>query len=205
MTEIKDKGKTVKEKENTAETPAEDQKTEQQEKTETKKPKKKIATKEQEQEEKIKALEQRLSVLETESQSLKDQLLRKIAEFENYKRRTEKEFIDHLEFANVELILEILPVIDDFERSLQHMEESKDEDSHLEGIRLIYKKLFSTLEKRGLKPIDSVGEEFDPEQHQALMQVESDKYESGHIVEEHLKGYKLNDKVIRHSQVLVAK
>ncbi len=156
-------------------------------------------------EKKIEALEQVKSNLEEENKILKDQLLRKAAEFDNYKRRTEKEFINLLDSANEELILEILPAIDDFERSLQHMEESENNDSHSEGIRLIYKKLISTLEKKGLKPIDAIGQEFDPDQHQALLQVESDKHESGSVVEEHLKGYKLNEKVIRHSQVLVAK
>lgn len=171
----------------------------------TKKSNRKSGKKANELEKKIVTLEQEKSALDEENKTLRDQLLRKAAEFDNYKRRTEKEFISLLDSANEELILDILPAIDDFERSLQHMEESENNDSHSEGIRLIYKKLISTLEKKGLKPIDAIGLEFDPDQHQALMQVDSDKYESGTVVEEHLKGYKLNEKVIRHSQVLVAK
>jgi len=156
-------------------------------------------------EKKIKSLEQKSEKLAEENKTAKDQLLRKVAEFENYKRRTEKEFINHLGSANEELILEILPVIDDFERSLQHFEETDSSDPHLEGIRLIYKKLVTTLEKKGLHPIDAVGQDFDPDEHQALLQVDSEEFESGQVVEEHQKGYKLNEKVIRHSQVLVAK
>ncbi len=155
---------------------------------------------------KIAELEKKVKALEEENQQLKDQYLRKLAEFDNYKRRTEKEFLAHLEFANEELIKELLPVLDDFERFLKHAEEEDvSAESLKEGVQLIYKKMMGVLEKKGLKAMESIGEEFDAEKHQALMQVESEKHESGYIVDEHLKGYTLNDKVIRHSQVLVAK
>ena len=164
-----------------------------------KKPKK---TKEQK---KIEELKNNISELEETINQLKDQSLRKAAEFENYKRRTEKEFLAHLEFATEGLIAELLPVIDDFERSIEHASKSENPDSLKEGVELIYKKFIGILEKKGLKVMESIGEEFDTEKHQALMQIESDKVESGHIVDQHLKGYYLNDKVIRHAQVLVAK
>lgn len=150
-------------------------------------------------------LHQKVSELETQVNQLKDQNLRKIAEFENYKRRTEKEFLAHLEFANEGLITEILPVLDDFERFLEHAENPEEKNPLKEGVELIYKKMYSILEKKGLKVMDVIGKEFDTEQHEALMQVETDKQESGHIVDQHLRGYLLNDKVIRHAQVLVAK
>lgn len=153
----------------------------------------------------IQKLEEKIKKLEDENKQLKDQSLRRIAELENYKRRTEKEFLAHLEYANEGLISDLLPAIDDFERSLEHSEKTDNNDSLKEGVVLIYKKLMSTLEKKGLKKMESVGQEFDPEKHQALMNVESDKYESGYVIEEHLKGYTLNDKVIRHSQVMVTK
>ncbi len=157
-------------------------------------------------EKKIKELEEKIKKLEEENQSLKDQNLRRIAEFENMKRRKEKEFLQILQNANEELILELLPVIDDFERFLDHAnDENQNVESLKQGIELIYKKMMQILEKQGLKPIESVGQEFDAEKHQALMQVDSDKHPSGHIVDEHLKGYTLNGKVIRHAQVLVAK
>ncbi|MBN2710450.1 MAG: nucleotide exchange factor GrpE [Calditrichaceae bacterium] len=154
---------------------------------------------------KIASLEAEIESLTKEKDSLKDQLLRKMAEFENYKRRSEKEFLSVLENANENLITEILPVLDDFERSLEHFKNSDNQKSLVEGVELIYKKLISILEKKGMKPMETIGKEFDPEMHQALMQVDSDKFKSGYIVDEHLKGYLLNDKVIRHAQVLVSK
>jgi len=187
--------------EDMAEAQAKDEVVEESKTTDTskKKPKK---SKEQK---KIEELQNKNKELESQINQLKDQNLRKIAEFENYKRRTEKEFLAHLEFANEGLITEILPVLDDFERFLEHADNSGDKNSLKEGIELVYKKLYSVLEKKGLKVMEVVGEEFDTEQHEALMQVETDKQESGHIVDQHLKGYLLNDKVIRHAQVLVAK
>ena len=143
--------------------------------------------------------------LKEEQSKLKDQLLRKTAEFDNFKKRTEREFYDRVLNANERLITELLPVLDDMERAIDHAKQSDDKNSLLEGSELIGKKLFSILEKQGLKYMPAQGEEFDPEKHDALMQIEKDDVESGKIVEEHLKGYTLNDKVIRHSQVIVAK
>jgi molecular chaperone GrpE len=155
---------------------------------------------------KIQELEEKIKQLEEENKALKEQNLRRIAEFENFKRRKEKEFLEILQNANEELIIELLPVVDDFERFLLHAnDENQNVESLKQGVELIYKKLMQVLEKQGLKPIESIGEEFDAEKHQALMQVDSDEHESGKVVNEHLKGYTLNGKVIRHSQVLVAK
>ena len=136
---------------------------------------------------------------------LKDQLLRKVAEYDNYRKRTEREFLNRIQNANERLITDLLPVLDDFERSLSHAREAENKELLIEGFELIYKKLSSIMEKEGLKSIDAVGQEFDPDKHDALMQMESDSHDSGTIMEEHLKGYNLNHKVIRHSQVLVAK
>ena len=143
--------------------------------------------------------------LQKEKEELQDQLLRKIAEFDNYRKRTEREFLGRVLNANERLITDLLPVIDDMERSLEHAKESQDLKSLIEGSELIYKKLFSLLEKEGLELLESVGQEFDPDKHDALMQVESDKVQSGEVLDEHLKGYTLNGKVIRHAQVIVAK
>ncbi len=150
-------------------------------------------------------LEEENKKLQGEVHNLKDQLLRKAAEFDNYKRRTEREFLDNIQNASQDLIVELLPIIDDLERSIAHAREAEQDAPMLQGIELIYKNLIALLEKRGLKAIEAVGQEFDPDKHNALMQMESDKYESGHVVEEHVKGYTLNDKVIRHAQVIVAK
>ena len=136
---------------------------------------------------------------------LKDQLLRKVAEYDNYRKRTEREFLNRIQNANERLITDLLPVLDDFERSLSHAREVENTDLLIEGFELIYKKLSSIMEKEGLESMDAIGQEFDPDKHDALMQMESDSHDSGTILEEHLKGYNLNHKVIRHSQVLVAK
>jgi molecular chaperone GrpE len=122
--------------------------------------------------------------LKKEKEQLQDQLLRKIAEFDNYKKRTEREF---------------------FGRALDHAKQSKEINSLLEGTGLIQKKMSGILEKQGLETLPAEGEDFDPEKHDALMQIENEDVESGMIIEAHLKGYTLNGKVIRHSQVIVAK
>lgn len=146
-----------------------------------------------------------LDKLKAENASLQEQLLRKVAEFDNYKKRTDRETLMLIQNANERLILQLLPVIDDFERSMAHAQQAKDVKSLAAGFELIVKKLITTLEKQGLKKMEVVGEEFDPEKHEALMQMEKEGTESGVIIDEHLKGYLLNDKVLRHAQVLVAK
>jgi molecular chaperone GrpE len=143
--------------------------------------------------------------LKKEKEQLQDQLLRKIAEFDNYKKRTEREFFGRVENANEKLITELLPVLDDLERALDHAKQSKEINSLLEGTGLIQKKMSGILEKQGLETLPAEGEDFDPEKHDALMQIENEDVESGMIIEAHLKGYTLNGKVIRHSQVIVAK
>jgi molecular chaperone GrpE len=143
--------------------------------------------------------------LKEEKEELHDQLLRKIAEFDNYRKRTEREFLNRVLNANERLIADLLPVIDDMERSLAHAKENQDIKSLVEGSELIYKKLMSILEKEGLESIESTGQEFDPDKHDALMQMEAENVESGQVLDEHLKGYTLNGKVIRHAQVIVAK
>jgi len=146
-----------------------------------------------------------LKKLKEEKEQLHDQLLRKIAEFDNYKKRTEREFFDRVQNANEKLITEFLPVLDDIERVLDHAEQSKETNTLLEGADLIQKKMMSILDKQGVEPLPAAGEEFDPDKHDALMQIEKKNVESGKIIEEHLRGYTLNGKVIRHSQVIVAK
>jgi molecular chaperone GrpE len=143
--------------------------------------------------------------LKMENQKLQDLYLRKAAEFDNYKKRTERESILWIQNANEQLIIKLLPVLDDMERSLSHIKENNNTESITQGTELIYKKLLDILDKEGLKPMTSVGEIFDPEKHDALIQVEKEGVETSRIIEEHLKGYYLNDKVVRHAQVIVAK
>ena len=149
-------------------------------------------------------LETRIAKLEEERDELKDLLLRKAAEFENFKKRTESDFLQRIESANADLIIQLLPVMDDFER-LEAADENEDLSGLKEGISLIFKKFSKSIKDSGVEPIQAVGQEFDPEKHDALMQVESEDHDSGVVVDEHLKGYVMNDRVLRPSQVLVSK
>ncbi len=152
-------------------------------------------------------LKKRVEALEVEKKELNDRFLRKVAEFDNYKKRTESEYSQLIKNASADLITDLLPVLDDLERSLASSEDrdKADNSEHVhEGVELIYKNLSKVLEKRGVKPIESVGQKFDPEKHNALMQMESDQ-PSDTIIDEHLKGYEMHDRVLRHSQVLVSK
>ncbi len=154
---------------------------------------------------KIKILKQRLQNSEQQIAELKDQLLRKAAEFENYKKRREGELGQLISNANADLIASILPVIDDLERSLKFDLDAGDSKTFFQGVELIHKNLSKILENQGVKLIQAVGQPFDPESHAALLQVENKDFPSGTVVQEHLKGYTMNDRVLRHSQVLVSK
>ncbi len=143
--------------------------------------------------------------LVTQIAQLKEQVLRKAAEFENYKKRTEETIASLAKTANEGLILELLSVIDDFDRSLKAGKEHADLESFYEGVFLVRNKLMKILEGRGLKPIESVGKPFDIEYHHAMMQVPRDDVAPDMVVEELEKGYLINDKVLRHAKVIVSK
>ena len=148
--------------------------------------------------------EEKINQLETEVLEFKDKLLRKAAEFENYKRRTENDQMNLLTYAAESFIKKLLPVVDDFERSLQHIEDAQDIDAIKQGIKLIYDKLMKVFQEQGVKKIDSVGKHFDVEYHEALMQRADDSVESHTVLDELEKGYTYNDKVIRHAKVIVS-
>jgi molecular chaperone GrpE len=153
----------------------------------------------------IAKLKDELLQVKTERDELKDQLLRKAAEFENYRRRTENEFSQVVANANADLIAELLPILDDLDRSVNSSAESLSLDDLRKGIDLIHKNLVKVLDRRGLQAIEAVGQPFDPEKHEALMQMEDKDKPEGCVLDEHLKGYMLNERVLRHSQVLVNK
>ncbi|MBL7050788.1 nucleotide exchange factor GrpE [Candidatus Woesearchaeota archaeon] len=123
------------------------------------------------------------------------------ADFENYQKRTEIEKLEFMKYANKNMVLEILPVLDNFELALKH---TSNKEEFIKGIDLVYANLRDTLGKAGLKQIQALKTQFDPEKHEALMQ-ETSKEKSGTIIEEFQKGYTLNDKVIRPTKVKVAK
>lgn len=131
---------------------------------------------------------------------LTDCLQRLQAEFENYKKRVEKENNNFLKYANAGLINELLPLLDSFELALKNKESKED---FIKGVELIFAQLFSTLEKQGLRPIEAEGKPFDPYKHEVMLQEPSDK--EGIVLEELQKGYMLYDKVLRHSKVKVGK
>jgi len=139
-----------------------------------------------------------------QADTYKDLLYRKAAEFENYKKRAENEVASVVKFANESLIADLLPVLDDFERSLKAAKNSKEYESLYKGIELIYQKLQKNLEKRGVKSFDTVGKEFNVDFHDALLQVPRDDVAPHTVIEEIEKGYTLHDKVIRHAKVIVS-
>ena len=149
-------------------------------------------------------LEDKLKSTEQELEGYKDRLLRKAAEFENYKRRVENDQFNLLKYAAESLIIKLLPVIDDFERSLIHIKDAKDVDSIKDGIKLVYDKLMKMLEDQGVKSIDAVGKPFDVHYHEAIMQRKADNVEPHTVIEEFEKGYLYKDRVIRHSKVAVS-
>ena len=149
-------------------------------------------------------LEENVKQLEQEVVDLKDKLLRKAAEFENYKRRTENDQINLITFAAESFIQKLLPVIDDFERSLGHVDEAEDINAIKQGLKLIYDKLLKVLDEQGVKKIEAVGNPFDVDYHEALMQRPDDSVEPHTVLEEIEKGYTYKDKVIRHAKVVVS-
>ncbi|MDR2546011.1 MAG: nucleotide exchange factor GrpE [Lachnospiraceae bacterium] len=135
---------------------------------------------------------------------LEDRVMRQMAEFENYRRRTEKEKMQMFETGSRSVIEKILPVVDNFERGLAAVTVAEKDTSFAEGMNMIYRQLMTEFEKMNVQPIPAVGCEFDPDLHNAVMQVESKEHESGTVVEEMQKGYKYRDTVVRHSMVSVA-
>jgi molecular chaperone GrpE len=152
----------------------------------------------------VEILTAKVRELEQLAASYKDQLLRKAAEFENYKRRSENEFASFTRYANEGLIQALLPVLDDFIRSLKSGKEQKDYDAFFKGVELIYAKLNKVLENQGLKPIDSIGKPFDVAFHDALLVAPRKDVELHTVVEEVEKGYILHDKVIRPAKVIIS-
>ncbi len=133
-------------------------------------------------------------------EELTDTLKRLQAEFENYKKRNDKEKTEFVKYAHADVISSMLPILDSFEIALKN---TADKEKFAEGVKIIYAQLYSALEAEGLRPINATGENFDPYRHEVLMKEESDKPE-GAILEEFQKGYMLNDKVLRFSKVKVS-
>jgi len=146
----------------------------------------------------------KIAELEKEIERLKDKFLRKAAEFENYKRRTENDQLNLIKYSAFSFILKLLPVMDDFERSLDHIEEAKDIEALKAGLKLVYEKLSKALDAEGVKKINAVGKPFDVNFHEAILQRKDDSVKPYTVLEEIEKGYLYKDKVVRHAKVIVS-
>lgn len=147
--------------------------------------------------------DKKVEALQEKVTDLEDRVKRQMAEFENFRKRSEKEKAAMFETGAKSVIEKILPVVDNFERGLATIPEEEKGNAFAEGMQLIYKQLQTELENLGVTPIEAVGKEFDPNFHNAVMQMESEEYESGYVVQEMLKGYMYRDTVVRHSMVAV--
>ena len=157
---------------------------------------KKASKKKSKEDKKTQAMQEKIDELE-------DRVRRQMAEFENFRKRTDKEKAAMFETGAKSVIEKILPVVDNFERGLATLPEEEKSSPFAEGMQMIYKQLLTELENIGVKPIEALGCEFDPNFHNAVMQMESDEFESGVIAQELMKGYMYRDTVVRHSMVAV--
>jgi len=145
-----------------------------------------------------------LAKLELELSEARDKYLRLYSDFDNYKKRINRERVDLIMSANQELMTSLLPMLDDMERAVKAMSEAKDVKAMKEGIHLVYQKMKSITEAKGLKAMDATGKDFDVDLHDAIANVPvTDESQKGKVIEEIEKGYYLNDKVIRHAKVIV--
>jgi molecular chaperone GrpE len=147
---------------------------------------------------------EKLAEARKSAEQFRDQLLRKAAEFENYRRRSDAEFLSLIKNANETLLLGLLPVLDDLARSLKAGKEQKDYDAFYRGVELIQSKLLRALESSGLKAFNSVGQPFNVDYHDALLQIVRADVPPHTVIEEVEQGYLLNDRVLRHAKVIVS-
>ena len=136
-------------------------------------------------------------------EDLNDRLRRQMAEFDNFRKRSEKEKSQMFDMGARSIIEKVLPVVDNFERGLAAVPEEQKDDAFVTGMDKIYKQLMTELDAIGVKPIEALGQEFNPDLHNAVMQVESEEYDPGVVAQELQKGYMYKDTVVRHSMVAV--
>lgn len=150
-------------------------------------------------------LKDQIRLKEEEAKDNYERLLRTCAEFENFKKRVAKEKEEFVKYAQEGIIRELLPVLDNLERAVEHSKDSQDLNGLIEGVDMTVKQFLQCLEKTGVRPLSAVGERFDPTIHEAIMQVEEGDYDADTVVGEHQKGYTLNDRLLRPCLVTVAK
>ena len=150
--------------------------------------------------------EAELEKIRAELEEVKDKYLRKVAEFENYKRRSAKERIELIQTAGRDVITNMLDVLDDCDRAQKQLDNSDNPEAIKEGVMLVFNKLRNTLQARGLKAMETINKEFNPDLHDAVTEIAAPTKElKGKILDEAMKGYYLNDKIIRHAKVIVGK
>ncbi|WP_448383548.1 nucleotide exchange factor GrpE [Desulfosoma sp.] len=142
---------------------------------------------------------------EAEIQSLKDKLLRQAADMENTRKRLERDRAEAIAYANESLIRELLAVVDNLERAIQHAEQDTDKQTLLEGVKMTHKHFLDTLARFGCRPFESQGKDFDPCFHEAILQQESEEHPSNTVIQEFQKGYTLHDRLLRPALVAVSK
>jgi len=153
----------------------------------------------------VEALTQQLQVKEKEAAENQDKYLRAVAELENYKKRAARDRADSLKYGQENLIKDILPLVDNLDRAMAHACKSNDFEAFKEGLRLVQNQLNGCLEKQGVERIEAAGRDFDPNVHEAMLQVESPDHEHNQVVEEFEKGYLLNGRLLRPSKVSVCR
>ena len=149
------------------------------------------------------ANDEALAAIEKERDTLKEQLLRAVADFDNYRKRIERERRELSDYAATDVLLELLPIIDNFERALQAP--AGGDEPFKKGVELIHKQMLDLLRKRGVTLIDALGADFDPNVHQAVIHEPSDEHREGEVMQELQRGYKLGDRLLRPAMVKVAK
>ncbi len=153
----------------------------------------------------IKKLKADLEKLASDNEALRDKYLRLAAEFDNYRKRIDRDFNQRVQSASAELMLDLLPVLDDLERSLNAKAEQQNQELLLNGVKLIQQKFAKVLADRGIEPMQPVGAEFDPNLHDALTEMAVEGKPAGLVLEEHTKGYMNRDRVLRPARVIVSK
>jgi len=151
------------------------------------------------------AEESEMERLKNQVAELNDKYIRQAAEFDNFRRRNAKERVELIQTAGRDVITDILVVLDDSERAQKQMETTDDVNQIKEGIQLVFSKLRNTLSAKGLRSMESIGKEFNPDLHEAITEIEAGEEMKGKVVDEIEKGYYLNDKIIRHAKVVVGK
>ena len=150
-------------------------------------------------------MQSELDEAKSQTQSAIDKMLRLAAEFDNYKKRNAKEYENIRKYAAENIIKELIPIVDNFERAIESATESKDFNSFIEGVKLILNQMLNLLDKEGVTRIKAVGEVFDPNVHEAVMHIASDEYPENVVTQELQKGYILRDRVVRPAMVSVSK